>query len=253
VFNIIAGDVGRPIAHLTHRLLDIDLVRAATHVIQTSAPAELEVRSIDGQRYLARLHPYRSVEDRIDGAVLTFLNVTQIKRTEEMLLEREAVLHLVERELRAADRRKDEFLATLAHELRNPLTPVRTALDLLRRGATDPALVRRVCDTMGTQVDQLVRLINDLMDVARINEGRIELQMENVSVSIAVQSALDALAPVLERARHTLDVSLPAEELVVRADPTRVIQILTNLVHNAVKYTPPGGNIVISASLLDDE
>ena len=158
-----------------------------------------------------------------------------------------------ERELREADRRKDEFLALLAHELRNPLAPIRTGLELLRLSGDRPATVRRMRTMMERQVGHMVRLIDDLLDVSRITSGKIVLQRVPTPIDELVQGAIDAQRAAIEAAGITFSVQLPDRPCVVDVDPTRFVQVLSNVLHNAVKFTPARGEIrvVAEASPLD--
>jgi signal transduction histidine kinase/DNA-binding response OmpR family regulator len=151
------------------------------------------------------------------------------------------------REAEAANRAKDEFLAMLGHELRNPLAPILTALQLmsLRDGADATARERAVIDR---QVRHLVRLVDDLLDVSRIARGRIELARENVELRDVVAQAIEMASPLLEERRHNLTVHVPRRGLSVNADSTRLSQVVQNLLINAAKYTEPGGRIGVSAS-----
>lgn len=146
-----------------------------------------------------------------------------------------------------ANRRKDEFLATLAHELRNPLAPIRNSLHLLRlSGDLSPSL-ESVREIMEGQVDQMVRLIDDLLDVSRISSGKIELQKEAIELATIVSIAVQTAQPLIDAAGHQLALSLPAEPMILHADPVRLIQIIGNLLNNAAKYTKPGGQIWLTA------
>jgi CheY-like chemotaxis protein/two-component sensor histidine kinase len=152
----------------------------------------------------------------------------------------------LEESLKEADRRKDLFLATLAHELRNPLAPIRNALHImkgevgLRNGLEDErAMAER-------QVAHLTRLVEDLMDVSRINTGKIELRKQVVELSAIVRNAVDSVASAVHERNHRLSVDLPAEPILLEADPTRLEQILWNLLNNSTKYTDPGGVIQLS-------
>ncbi|WP_170153457.1 PAS domain S-box protein [Roseiarcus fermentans] len=149
--------------------------------------------------------------------------------------------------LREADRRKDEFLATLAHELRNPLAPLRSGLDALKRAGADREKATWVRDMMARQVDHLVRLVDDLLEVSRISRGLIELRKEPVDLAQVMNDAVDASRPLIAERRHHLTVSLPSGPLQLEADPTRLAQILINLLNNAARYTEPGGRIEMSA------
>jgi signal transduction histidine kinase len=145
--------------------------------------------------------------------------------------------------LRESDQRKTEFLATLAHELRNPLAPMSTALTLLMRKPHEPADAQRYYELMGRQIDHMVRLVNDLMEVSRITRGKIELRMEAVSLEAVIKDAIELSRPLLEGSSHTLSVELCRQPLVVRGDGVRLTQVFSNLLNNSAKYTAPGGNI----------
>jgi len=176
---------------------------------------------------------------------ILFSDVTAKKRADESLRQLAA-------DLSETNRRKTEFLATLAHELRNPLAPLRTGLDLLRmagrNGQPAPAggANERMLDMMDRQLKQMVHLIDDLMDVSRINSGKIELKTERIDLRDAIRNAVEAAAPAVQAAGHTLDIELPAQALPVDADATRLAQVLGNLLTNAVKYTPGGGSIRVA-------
>jgi signal transduction histidine kinase/CheY-like chemotaxis protein len=148
------------------------------------------------------------------------------------------------KDLREADRRKDEFLATLAHELRNPLAPIRTGLDILKRTASEAAAAR-TREMMDRQLRHMVRLIDDLLDVSRITRGKMDLQKEPVTLPGVIEAAVEASRPLVEAGHHRLTVSLPDDQRPFRADPTRMAQIISNLLSNAAKYSHAGGQIVV--------
>lgn len=149
--------------------------------------------------------------------------------------------------LREADRRKDEFLATLAHELRNPLAPILTATEVLRLRAEDPEAVAGARETIRRQVEHMRHLISDLLDVARITRGMVELQMERVELAAVLSSAVQMAKPLMEARQQTLTVSVPLEPVPLEADPNRLAQVITNLLTNAAKFTPAGGRIQVTA------
>ena len=148
--------------------------------------------------------------------------------------------------LQEETRRKDEFLAVLAHELRNPLAPIRTGLDLLRAASLTP-VVTQVRTIMERQVAQLTRLVDDLLEVSRISSGKIELRRETLDLGTVIASGLETSRGAIEAAHHTLDVTLPREPLYVDADFVRLTQVVANLLNNAAKYTNAGGSIVLEA------
>ena len=151
-----------------------------------------------------------------------------------------------EQALKEADRRKDEFLATLAHELRNPLAPISNAIELLRRQETPPAQAR-LFGIVERQVRQIVKLVDDLMEIARISRGKIELDRRPLALADIVRDAVEASRPQVERGRHGFDTVVPDEPLFVHGDAVRLTQVLTNLINNAAKYTDPGGRIELVA------
>jgi signal transduction histidine kinase len=159
--------------------------------------------------------------------------------------ERTRELQDSEARLLDAHRRKDEFLATLAHELRNPLAPLRSAVELVKHGGVTPDKLDWAAGMMERQVRALVRLIDDLMDVSRINRGKIELKREPIALNEVMSEALETVRPLIDEARHELVVLLPDRQVVVDADRTRLAQALLNLLNNAVKYTDPGGRIEV--------
>ena len=359
LINVISSDVGRPLAHLTHQLEADDLPGLARSVLQSLRTVERDVRSRDGRRYLARMLPYRSLEDRIDGVVLTFVEVSDLRNavdardrseaalqtSEERLglalrnaplivvgldnqlrtrwgyvlgerletagklgepispgliellapghadqlaevaqrvmqrggarrVELDVVLHgvrrsydfrvernelglsivgfdvtpskLAEASLLDADRRKDEFLATLSHELRNPLTPLQVALDVANLAADDPAQLAHTRKIMERQVQQLTRLVDDLLDVSRLSQGKIVLARVEIDPVRAVEDALEATRALIQERGHQITIDLPKDACRVVGDHARLTQIITNLLNNAAKYTPPGGLIQLS-------
>ncbi len=151
------------------------------------------------------------------------------------------------RELREADRHKEEFLAMLAHELRNPLAPLTNALHLLRQDTLDADDAEQVRDIAERQVRHLTRLVDDLLDVSRINIGKIQLQKGRVDLGAAVARAVDSVRPLIESRGHDLAISLPEEPVTLEADSSRMEQVLSNLLNNAAKYTEPGGRIDLQA------
>ena len=149
--------------------------------------------------------------------------------------------------LREADRRKDEFLAMLAHELRNPLAPIRTGLHILRLGGGDRATADQVLPMLQRQVDHMVRLVDDLLEVSRITGGKVELRRERVDLATVLQSAIETSKPLIDAAHHGLVIELPGDPLIVDADPVRLSQVIANLLNNAAKYTDDGGRIRVAA------
>jgi two-component system CheB/CheR fusion protein len=183
------------------------------------------------------ISPIRDSEGRIVGASKIARDVTEKKRLEAELSEK--LLELAD-----GDRRKDEFLAMLGHELRNPLSAVRNAVVTAR---LDPSRRDRALDIAYRQTDQLARLVDDLLDVARITRGRMTLRMETVRLAGVVERAVETTRDLVEARAHLLTLALPDESLHVNGDPSRLEQVVVNLITNAAKYTEPGGRIEVMA------
>ena len=178
-------------------------------------------------------------DDTFSGYIGSCIDITDRKRAEE--------------ELRNADRRKEEFLAVLSHELRNPLAPIQTAVDLLEQAGTSGAGSERELAMIKRQVQNLKRLVDDLLDVSRISRGKIELRKELVELAAVVAQAVEAVRPLFDEHHHELHVSIPKESIVLEADSTRLEQILSNLLINAAKYSPQGGRIWLDVKFFQSE
>ena len=363
--NLLPTDVGRPISDLNLAAIVPDLPQVISDVIERVRTVEREVSDREGHWYLMRVHPYRTADHKIDGAVIVLLDLDQMRHARLELQEKTAQLeqhaalmelsqdaiivrdgeNLVqtwnrgaqemygytaaeargrplaqllhtddeswkalndeldqvgewEGELRQsrrdgtpmivhsrevlvrdgrgerlavlsikrdvsdlrramaalteADRRKDEFMATLAHELRNPLAPVRNAVEIMRIAGDNPEAVARVRDMLDRQVQQLSRIVDDLIDVTRIVEKKIELRRERIELSQVVDTALETCRSRIEGRRQRLTVSLPTQAVQLDADPVRLSQVIINLLDNASKYTDIGGQIWLSAEVHKD-
>lgn len=203
--------------------------------------------SASGLRYFQSwFGPEFSQSGAIETAICITRDVTEQKQLENELRQRME-------ELADADRRKDEFLATLAHELRNPLAPLRNGLALLQLGGRDQALAAKARGMMERQLTHMVRLIDDLLDVSRITQGKLRLRRERIALTSVVQSAVEASRPLIDSLHHELTVSQPDVPIILYADPTRLAQVFVNLLTNAAKYTDPGGHIWLSATHQENE
>ena len=154
---------------------------------------------------------------------------------------------LVAEELKAANARKDEFLAMLAHELRNPLAPISTAAQMLKLSGADPRRIAHASDVIGRQVRHMVELVDDLLDVSRVTRGLVELEREPVDLKSVIQNAIEQARPLIEKKGHTLSTRLGAANVTVTGDRKRLVQVIANLINNAAKYTPDGGEIMVCA------
>ncbi len=182
-------------------------------------------------------------------ARLSELNATLDRRVRQ----RTEALNASEARLRDVDRRKDEFLATLAHELRNPLAPVRNAVQILRMKGAMSDESKWASDIIERQIQSMSRLVDDLMDAARINQGKLELRLEPIALTRILQDAMDACLPIISESGHQLTIERGIEQVWVQADPIRLAQAFTNLLHNAAKYMNRGGTIDISIRQLEGD
>ncbi len=202
---------------------------------------EHRILGIDGTYHpvLAQGVPIRGETGEITGWAGINLDINRLKRTEEAL--------------READRRKDEFLATLAHELRNPLAPIRHAVKLLESKGVDERKHQWAREVISRQVQRMALLLDDLLDVSRITRGRLDLKLEAVDLESLVGAAVETARPLIESKHHQLTVELPPKPLTLAVDPLRLSQSLSNLLTNAAKYTDPRGRIALSVKLRADE
>jgi len=362
LFSITPADIGRPLEHFTHKLEYQALANDAAVVLQTLQRRDREVHGSDGRWYLARLLPYRTLANQIDGVVLNFIDISehlsaielrrqsvilqeqsqilglanvfisdpddrivlwnpgcerlfgyskvealgqishellasefkiplaemkaelfargswegelmQVTRSGERLsvanrlvLHRNdagdpsAILHVchdvtarkkAEDDLRLADQYKDQFLATLAHELRNPLGAILGSLELLGDGQENQQTMTLARGVIDRQFALLMRLVDDLLDLERMRRGKIELHQERLDLASVVHGAIEAAGPVLEPHMDAMKLSMPVAGVWVDADRVRLTQVVSNLLHNAAKYTPPGGRIGLSVEVTD--
>lgn len=215
------------------------------HFVAAGEPWEdtFPLRGVDGNYrwFLSRAVPIRNDAGTLLRWFGTNTDVTEQRDTAEELRQ-------VAAELSQADRRKDEFLATLAHELRNPLAPIRNSLELIRRAASDPKVVERARQVMERQLAQMTRLVDDLLDVSRISSDKLALRSERIDLAAVLRSAVETSQPLLDAAGQQLAVSLPDEPVLLDADLTRLAQVFMNLLNNAAKFSERGGRIALSAA-----
>ena len=233
--------VGMSMAHVTHAedREDVEgLLRRLMRAEQEMFVGERRFVRRDGEVIWVKLSISIARDERqVPRGVAVVEDVTERRHAEE--------------DLREADRRKDEFLATLAHELRNPLAPIRNSLHIFRMvGIQDPK-VERVAGMMERQVEHMVRMVDDLLEVSRISRGKIELRREPVELASVMRNAVEASMPLMEKARHQLKVEIPDAPLVLDADPVRLAQVFSNLLNNSAKYTPEGGVITVRVIVED--
>jgi len=217
---------------------------------KSGEPYEVEyrIRRTDGSYrwFLGRAVPYRDDRDRVLRWFGTCTDIDSTKRIEDSL-------RAATQALREADVRKDLFLATLAHELRNPLAPIRTAAALLESQSLRPADIEKCRAIISRQVRHMASLLDDLLDISRITRGSLELKIELIMLPSLIDAAVEMARPIFDAKRHTLDIEYPPESIELRADPVRLTQVLTNLLTNAAKYTDPGGAVRLRAQLISEQ
>jgi PAS domain S-box-containing protein len=203
--------------------------------------AEVLIERPDGSciTVIVNIRPLKNEHGEVTGAINCFHDITERKRTEELL--------------READLRKNEFLAMLAHELRNPLAPIRNAVQILRMKGADAEAVLSASEMMERQVGQMVRLVDDLLDVTRITRGKIELRKGRIELASAVHHAVEAARSLVEHMGHDLTVTLSPRPIFLHADPTRLAQVVGNLLNNACKFTDRGGRIWLTVEQEDEQ
>lgn len=236
IFGLVPGTFRQQYRDWADRIVPEDLPRMESLFSEWLASArpesrwEYRFRRTDGEiRWMdARARVIRNSDGKPQRMIGTNLDITERKRIEESL--------------RESDRRKDEFLAMLAHELRNPLSPVRISVELIRKQSTDPRLSRWT-ETIRQQITHLSRILDDLLDISRISRGLITLKKEPVSLVEAVNQAIDNYRAFLDVNQQELQITASGEPMVLNADPVRLVQILSNLLNNASKYSPQGGLI----------
>jgi two-component system CheB/CheR fusion protein len=226
LFNLIPADVGRSISDIKLRLKVADLEPLLLDTINRIKVQELEVEDQSGHWHLMRLQPYRTSEDRIEGALLVLVDVDSLKRAEQSL--------------RESDRSKTEFLAMLAHELRNPLAAVRSALEVWMADAPAPVL-ERARGIIDRQILHMTHMVDDLLDASRMSKGTIHLRNELIDLVGVLRNVIETTAHERNQMGHALEAQLPDHPVPMRGDATRLEQIFGNLLGNACKFTPRGG------------
>ncbi|WP_066337984.1 sensor histidine kinase [Azohydromonas lata] len=229
-----AGALGRTARELIPNL-ELTWVHTYARVAVSGEPLRFEDHAPSMGRWFD-VFAFRIGNPAEHKVALLFSDITQRKQ--------------VEQALREADARKDEFLATLAHELRNPLAPISNGLAILRHAEAGSAVGVRARELMERQLAHMVRLVDDLLDVSRVSRGKVELRKAPVALGAVVEAALETSRPLLDAAGHRLELALPAEPVLLDADATRLSQVLSNLLNNAAKYTREGGHVRLAARCL---
>ena len=255
-FNLLPQDIGRRIDSFTHNIRYEPLIEEIQRVLRTQTPFEREVQDHSDQWFLLRILPYRT-GGGVAGVVLTLIHIDRLKRVEEECRRSAEKLGATnsrlsasiqrcqnaEEDAREAVRRRDHFLAMLSHELRNPLGAVLNSAHLLQRSDRDEAARKEAQSVIVRQARQMARLLDDLLDVSRITQNKVDIRRELVDLRDTANEAILAARPMIEARQQTLQIEITQEPLTLMGDAARLQQIQVNLLHNAAKYTPPGGEI----------
>lgn len=238
LYNLIPSDQGRPLTDIVSRLQYSRLQDDVNQVLKSSKPLERRISSADGaSHYIMRILPYRGHDNAVSGTLVTFIDVTSIVQAETLL--------------READVRKDVFIATLSHELRNPLAPIRTAAHLLESPQLDPQQAEQLRGVIARQVMHMSSLLDDLFDLSRISRNTFQLKKAYVPWSSVLNAAVEAVRSKFDAKHHTLRIQPFDTGLMLEVDPVRLTQILSNLLTNAAKFTPDDGLVEVGCRVED--
>jgi two-component system CheB/CheR fusion protein len=238
LFNLVPHDIGRCIDSFAHHLRRDNLLSEIRGVLETGRPVEADVQDRQNKWKYLRILPYRT-KKQIDGVVITLIDIDPLKRTQESLA--------------AAVKQRETFLATLSHELRNPLGALLNATHLLDRNDRDRETVAAALGVVRRQASYIARLLDDLLDISRITQGKFELRRQQFDLRTAVESAIETMRPAIAESGHRLKVAIGDQPLLVDGDPVRLRQVQVNLLDNAIKYSPPTSEICIQAHCERDD
>ncbi len=252
MFRLADGDVGRPLSDFAARFDAQDVPQEVQRVLETLEPVERTVGLVDAQRwFLMRMHPYRTPSNVIAGVVVSFIDVTKLKETEAALRQAVGERERAEQALRDADRRKNEFLAVLSHELRNPLAPIRNSLHVLAHAPAGGDAAKRAQEIMARQVGHLARLVDDLLDVTRVAHGKLQVERRHLDLRVLSRRTAEDHQSLYAARGVALEVALPDDPVWVEGDGTRLAQVIGNLLQNSAKFTSSGDSVRLSLDAVD--
>ncbi len=245
LLRLISTDIGRPISDLSPHFaafnLDIDLAREVMNVVETEHATEIEVQNRKGHWYRLQVKPYRATGNRIEGAVVTLIDIDVLKQS---MVEIENARLSAE----AGNRAKDLFLATLSHELRTPLTTILSFAQMLRMNRLQGPQLKRAVDMIEQSALTQAQLINDLLDVSRIIMGKLSLDIKEIDPVSVLEATIDGIRPAAEGKSITIHAELPSLRHIAEGDPVRLKQVFWNILTNAVKFSEKGSSIEITVS-----
>ena len=238
IFKLVPHDLGRCIDSFAHHLDRDRLIDDIRGVLHSGQPVEAEVQDRQGKWKLLRVLPYRA-KKQIEGVVLTLNDIDSLKRTQQSLAD--------------AVKQRERFLAMMSHELRNPLSALLNATQLLETAGASGETAQEASGVVRRQAQHMARLLDDLLDIARITQARFELRREKFDLRNAVESALETIQPAFERSGHRLRIEVCQQPLPVDGDPDRLRQVQVNLLDNAIKYSPAGGEVCLQVTREGDQ
>jgi len=251
IFRLADGDVGRPLSDFVARFDAQDVPEEVQRVLETLEPIERTIGLVDAKRwFLMRMHPYRTPSNVIAGVVVSFIDVTRLKEAEAALRQAVGERERAEQALRDADRRKDEFLAVLSHELRNPLAPIRSSLHVLEHAPADAVAAARAQEIIRRQVGHLARLVDDLLDVTRISRGKLQVDRRPLDLRELSQRTADDHRSLFAVRGVAFEVALPDGPVWVEGDATRLAQVIGNLLQNSAKFTSSDDSVRLSLDVV---
>ncbi len=245
IFKLIPTDVGRPLNHINHNLHLPQLEQLIRGVIDTQALQEQDVQDKDGHWYDLRIRPYKTTENKIDGAVLLLVDIDSQKRHNEQLQVSRDDAETARNAAEAANLAKDEFLSIVSHELQNPLTSILGWSQLLRRRQFDAAQTAKALETIEHNAKSQSLLIEDLLDISRITTGKLKLNVSLIALAPVIEEAINVSQISANAKNIQIESHIPTETIKVSGDPDRLQQIFWNLLSNAIKFTPSGGRVTV--------
>jgi two-component system CheB/CheR fusion protein len=246
LFNLIPSDLGRSISDFKLEIDVPDLETLVTEVLGTGTARQRDVRDRKGRWYSLRLQPYRTLKEGIAGVVIVLVDIDEVKSAETSLRH-------AQKELAVVDRDKDRFLAMLAHELRNPLAPLRNIGAVLKASHADPDTLEWASGVVDRQIHTMARLIDDLLEASRVTRGKVQLREALLDLREVFDRVLAQVGPQIEERGQQVDVDVPGVPLPVWGDAVRLEQVFGNLLGNASKFSPQGGHIRVETEIVEAE
>lgn len=238
-FHLLPQDIGRSINSFAHSIIHPELIGDLEAAVNSECKIEKEVQDQTGKWLYLRILPYHTKAKKVDGVVLTLIDITPIKQ--------------VERQLAEAVSRRDDFLAMLSHELRNPLGAILNATEVMKRLEVEDEQIRNTIDVVQRQGRHMSRLLDDLLDVSRVTQNKIELHMQPTPLHTIVESAIEVARPLMDSCNLEFTKEIIDEPVFINGDAVRLQQALSNLLSNAARYTPAGGNVTLRAEANDQQ